>query len=69
MLNISKKIIGLIIGVPIVCCGILMYYVRYTQGKETAKFTDGLTAGTFAILQCIDELRDHLTKGDNNADQ
>lgn len=68
-MRMSKKIIGLIIGFPIACCGILMYYIKYTRDKETKKFTDGLTAGTFAILQCIDELRDHLTKGDNNADQ
>ena len=68
-MQITKEIIGLIIGFPVVCCGILMYYIKYTRDKETKKLTDELTAGTFAILQCIDELRDHLTKGDTNADR
>lgn len=69
MLNISKKIIGLIIGVPIVCCGVLMYYIKHTRDKETTKLTEALNASTFAIIQCIDDLRDHLAKGDINADQ
>ena len=65
----SKKIIGLIIGFPIACCGILMYYIKYTRDKETKKLEDALNTSTFAIVQCIDELRDHLVKGETNADQ
>lgn len=68
-MRIAKKIIGLIIGFPIVCCGILTCYVKYTQDKETKKLTETLNTSTFAILQCIDDLRDYLRKGEINADQ
>lgn len=68
-MQITKKLIGLIIGFPIVCCGILTGYVKYTQDKETKKLTEALNTSTFAIVQCIDDLRDHLVKGDINADQ
>ena len=68
-MQITKKIIGLIIGFPIVCCGILTCYVKYTRDKETKKLTEALNTSTFAIVQCIDDLRDHLVKGDTNADQ
>lgn len=68
-MRITKDIIGLIIGVPIVCCGVLMYYIKYTQGKETKKLTETLNTNTFGVIQCIDDLRDALTKGDNNAAQ
>ena len=71
------------VGFPIVCCGILMYYVKYTRDKdsekiadieaqhqeEIRKLTEALNTSTFAIVQCIDDLRDYLKKGDTNADQ
>lgn len=63
-MRMSKEIIGLIIGFPIACCGILMYYIKYTRDKETKKLKEALDTSTFAIVQCIDDLRNHLTKGD-----
>ena len=68
-MQITKKIIGLIIGFPIVCCGILTCYVKYTRDKETKKLTEALNTSTFAIVQCIDDLHNRLTKGDTNADR
>ena len=68
-MQITKKIIGLIIGFPIVCCGILTCYVKYTRDKETTKLTEAVNTSTFAIVRCIDDLRDYLRKGDINADQ
>ena len=68
-MRMSKEIIGLIIGFPIACCGILMYYIKYTRDKETKKLREELSTNTFAIVQCIDDLRDHLVKGDTNADR
>lgn len=68
-MQITKGIIGLIIGFPIACCGILMYYIKYTRDKETKKLTEALNNSTFAIVQCIDDLHNRLTKGDINADQ
>lgn len=65
----SKKIIGLIIGFPIVCCGILTGYVKYTRDKETKKLTEALNTSTIAIVNCFDDLHNRLTKGDINADQ
>ena len=59
----SKEIIGLIIGFPIACCGILMYYIKYTRDKETKKLKDELDNSTFAIVQCIDDLRKELDTG------
>lgn len=66
------------IGFPIVCCGILMYYVKYTRDKdsekiseieaqhqeETNKLTEALNNNTVVIQR----LCDYLTKGDINAD-
>lgn len=63
-MQMTKEIIGLIIGFPIACCGILMYYIKYTRDKETKKLKEALDTSTFAIVQCIDDLRDHLAKGD-----
>lgn len=68
-MQITNEIIGLIIGFPIACCGILMYYIKYTRDKETKKLKEALDTSTFAIVQCIDDLRDHLKKGDTHADQ
>lgn len=68
-MQITKEIIGLIIGLPIACFGILMYYIKYTRDKETKKLKEELNTSTFAIIQCIDDLRDHLEKGDINADR
>lgn len=67
------------IGFPIVCCGVLMYYVKYTRDKnseaiakieaqhqeETTKLTEALNNNTVVIQR----LCDYLTKGDINADQ
>lgn len=66
------------IGFPIVCCGILMYYVKYTRDKdsekiseieaqhqeETNKLTEALNNNTVVIQR----LCDYLTKGGINAD-
>lgn len=68
-MRITKAIIGLIIGVPIACCGVLMYYLKYTRDKETTKLKEELNISTIAIVNCFDDLRNHLTKGDNNAAQ
>lgn len=68
-MQITKEIIGLIIGFPVVCCGILMYYIKYIRDKETKKLKEALDVSTFAIVQCIDDLHNRLTKGDINADQ
>lgn len=67
------------IGFPIVCCGILMYYVKYTRDKdsekiseieaqhkeETNKLTEALNNNTVVIQR----LCDYLTKGGINADE
>ena len=67
------------IGFPIVCCGILMYYVKYTRDKdsekiseieaqhqeETNKLTEALNNNTVVIQR----LCDYLTKGDINTDE
>lgn len=67
------------IGFPIVCCGVLMYYVKYTRDKdsekiaeieaqhqeETSKLAEALNNNTVVIQS----LCDYLTKGDINADQ
>ena len=66
------------IGFPIVCCGVLMYYVKYTRDKdsekiaeieaqhqeETSKLAEALNNNTVVIQR----LCDYLTKGDINAD-
>ena len=67
------------IGFPIVCCGILMYYVKYTRDKdsekiseieaqhqeETNKLTEALNNNTVVIQR----LCDYLAKGEDiNAD-
>lgn len=67
------------IGFPIVCCGILMYYVKYTRDKDSEKIsnieaqhkeeTDKLTEALNNNTVVIQRLCDYLAKGDINADQ
>jgi len=44
------------LGFPIVCCGVMAYWVKYTTDKQRNEVTTALNNNTMVIMKLCDKL-------------